>query len=70
MPIDEVALACHDGTQLKLLAAADQVASFQASAGPCDVTLYGTVPMTARVYVPATGVDLRCTVRGGRLACR
>lgn len=69
VPVTEVALACPSGSWRQAMTTSDTVARFEAAPGPCNVTLYGTVPMTARIDIPATGADLRCVVRGGRLHC-
>lgn len=68
--IGEVALSCGAATQRKALTAGETVAAFETNPGTCHVTLYGQVPMTTRVDVPATGTDLRCVVRAGRMDCR
>ncbi len=67
--ITEIAMTCADGTHTKALSASDTVARFEATPGTCNLTLYGAVPMSTTVEVPATGADLRCVVRGGRLSC-
>jgi len=69
IPIAEVSLACPGGRWTESLSGSDTVARFDATPGSCDLTLSGTVDMTARVDVPETGGDLRCVVRGGRLSC-
>ncbi len=69
VPIAEVALACPSGQQREALSGSDTVATFKAAPGTCTLTLQGSVPMTASVSVPVTGGDVRCVVRGGRLAC-
>jgi Ca-activated chloride channel family protein len=70
VPVDEVALSCGGATQRHPLTGSDTVARFETVPGSCLVTLFGTVPMTARVDVPPTGGDVRCVLRGGRLDCR
>jgi Ca-activated chloride channel homolog len=69
--IAEVQLSCAGRTLSDALSGSDTVARFDAapSGSGCQLTLVGNVPMTARVDVPATGGEARCTVRGGRLAC-
>ncbi|HMV69904.1 MAG TPA: VWA domain-containing protein, partial [Myxococcota bacterium] len=67
--ISEVELRCGGWNQSLAVTGSDKVASFEARPGACDVTLHGTVPMTARVNVPTTGADIRCVARGGRLSC-
>jgi len=69
IPIAEVSLSCPGGRWTESLSGSDTVARFDATPGTCDITLSGTVDMTARVDVPETGGDLRCVVRGGRLSC-
>jgi Ca-activated chloride channel family protein len=69
--IPEVALECSGqriGTES--LSGSDTIARFDdALPGTCELTLQGTVPMHAKIEVPATGGDVRCLVRGGRLGC-
>ena len=69
IPIAEVALSCNGRAHTEALSGADTVARFEATPGACELTLSGTVDMTASVEVPTTGGDLRCIVRGGRLSC-
>ncbi len=69
IPIAEVSLSCGGRDWTEALSGSDTVARFEASPGACELTLSGTVDMTARVDVPTTGGDLRCIVRGGRLSC-
>ena len=69
IPIAEVSLSCPGGRWTESLSGSDTVARFDATPGACDLTLSGTVDMTAKVDVPETGGDLRCIVRGGRLNC-
>ncbi len=69
MPIAEVGLVCGGSRLTDNLGAGDQVATFQARPGSCQLTLQGNVPMTTTVQVPETGADLRCVVRGGRFSC-
>ena len=70
-PIGDAELACSHATYRESLGAGDQVARFASVVpGPCTLTLHGLVPLPVMVDVPATGADLRCTVRGGRVACR
>ena len=68
-PITEVAMSCSGGTERHALGLAENIATFNSGSGTCDVTLYGTVPMTARLQVSPTGEDLRCVIRGGRMSC-
>ncbi len=68
-PVTEVALDCGGAHKSVTVTGSDTVATFQAPTGACQVTLYGAVPMTQRVDVPATGGDVRCVVRGGRMSC-
>lgn len=67
--ISDVALSCNGRTDERHLTAGESTVRFDAPAGTCNLTLHGQVPMSTRVEVPSTGVDLRCVVRGGRLAC-
>ena len=70
MPIAEVSLSCAGQQHRSRLSGADTVARFpEVIPGQCTVQLQGTVPMMAAVEVPATGGDVRCIVRGGRLSC-
>lgn len=69
MPIAEVGLQCGGWHGSDALSSGDQVARFDARPGSCVLTLQGNVPMSTTVQVPETGADLRCVVRGGRLAC-
>ncbi|MEQ1507998.1 MAG: VWA domain-containing protein, partial [Myxococcota bacterium] len=69
IPISTVALSCPSGRSSEALSGSDVIAMFTVAPGVCDLTLSGTVDMTARVEVPATGGDLRCVVRGGRVSC-
>ncbi|MBX2799404.1 MAG: VWA domain-containing protein [Myxococcales bacterium] len=69
IPIPEVRMSCASG-QVERLSGSDRVARFDGvTPGACEVELSGTVPLTAAVEVPETGMDLRCVVRGGRLSC-
>lgn len=67
--ISEVDLSCPGGTQQAALASGNTVATFRTLPGSCQVVLHGQVPLVAWVDVPATGKDLRCVVRGGRVQC-
>jgi len=68
--IGSIALSCGESRWTERISPADAIARFEdAEPGVCDVTLSGAVDMTARVEVPSTGGDLRCVVRGGRIAC-
>jgi Ca-activated chloride channel homolog len=69
IPIRQVALACAGKRATESLTGADAIAMFTVDPGACELTLTGKVDMTARVEVPVTGGDLRCVVRGGRVAC-
>ena len=69
IPIAEVALACDGNRWTSSLSGSTSVARFDATPGACQLTLSGTVDMTAAVDVPVTGGDVRCVVRGGRLSC-
>jgi hypothetical protein len=69
IPIAEVALQCNGSRWSSPMSGSTTVASFDATPGACEVTLSGQVDMTAAVDVPETGGDVRCVVRGGRLAC-
>jgi Ca-activated chloride channel family protein len=70
LPIAEVTLTCSGTHQTESLSGSDTVARFaNATPGGCTLTLQGNVPMQAQVDVPATGGDIRCLVRGGRLSC-
>jgi len=69
MPIAEVALQCAAYQEQESLTAGVSAVTFQVPPGPCTLTLQGQVPMSTEVEVPATGGDLRCMVRGGRLDC-
>lgn len=69
MPIAEVSLACQGWKGHDDLSSSDTVASFNATPGSCTLTLNGVVPMATTVTVPATGADIRCMVRGGRMSC-
>ncbi len=68
--IGSIALACGESRWTEKVTPEDAIARFEdAAPGVCDLTLSGAVDMTARVEVPSTGGDLRCIVRGGRIAC-
>jgi Ca-activated chloride channel family protein len=67
--VSEVELRCGGWNQAIAVTGSDKVATFEARAGSCDVTLHGNVPMTARITVPQTGGDVRCVARGGRMTC-
>lgn len=70
LPIAEVGLTCSGRTQTEALSGSDTVARFaSATPGGCTLSLQGNVPMTAKVEVPTTGGEVRCTVRGGRVSC-
>ncbi len=69
IPIAEVALECNGSRWSSPMSGSTTVASFDATPGACELTLSGQVDMTAAVDVPETGGDVRCVVRGGRLAC-
>ncbi len=69
IPIAEVALSCSGSRWSSPLSGSTTVARFDATPGACELTLSGQVDMTAAVDVPETGGDVRCVVRGGRLAC-
>ncbi len=70
IPITTVALDCGGARSTESLTGSDVIAMFTApSGGVCELTLSGTVDMRAEVEVPSTGGDLRCVVRGGRVAC-
>ncbi|MEZ4321493.1 MAG: VWA domain-containing protein [Myxococcota bacterium] len=70
IPIPEVQLACSGEVQKDALSASDTVARFEdVVPGSCNLILQGNVPMRASVEVPATGGDVRCLVRGGRVSC-
>jgi hypothetical protein len=68
--IGAIALVCGDSRWTQKITPADAIARFEdADPGTCDLTLSGAVDMTAKIDVPSTGGDLRCVVRGGRIAC-
>ena len=67
--IAEVAMQCDGKRTAESLTAGTRVARFDARPGKCQVVLYGNVPMQTSVTVPATGGDVRCVVRGGRMSC-
>lgn len=70
LPIAEVGLTCSGRTQTESLSGSDTVARFAAATpGSCTLMLQGNVPMQAKVEVPQTGGEVRCTVRGGRVSC-
>jgi Ca-activated chloride channel family protein len=69
IPVSGIAASCPSGRVHESLSAADTVARFRVSPGTCKLTLDGVVPMTTTVTVGAADTDVRCTVRGGRLAC-
>ena len=68
-PIAEVQLACGSQRVTERLSSSDRVARFDTVPGECQLVLQGVVPMRVAVQVPETGGQLRCVVRGGRLAC-
>jgi Ca-activated chloride channel family protein len=69
-PIANVSLVCAGRTVRETLRPGDSVARFgSVEPGDCTVQLEGQMPMSAAVNVPATGGDLRCVVRGGRVSC-
>jgi Ca-activated chloride channel family protein len=67
--IAEVGMQCGSKSSSESLTAGSNVVRFEAKPGACQLVLYGNVPMYASVDVPATGGDVRCVVRGGRLSC-
>lgn len=67
--IAEVGMQCGGKSSNESLSAGSNVVRFDAKPGACQLVLYGNVPMYASVDVPATGGDVRCVVRGGRLSC-
>lgn len=69
LPIPEVQLTCSEWSTRESLSGSDTIASFVAPVGACTLTLQGTVPMSTAVQVPATGADIRCVVRAGRMSC-
>ncbi|MBT3222527.1 MAG: VWA domain-containing protein, partial [Proteobacteria bacterium] len=69
IPIAEVGLDCAGRKLAEKLSSGDTVATFSARPGECKVRLVGTVEMVTKVTVPATGGDIRCMVRGGRMSC-
>ena len=70
VPIGAVALTCGGQELRSVLSGSDTIARFtSAKPGTCDLVLEGVVPMSTRVTVPASGGDVRCTVRGGNLSC-
>jgi len=69
VPIAEVALACGSQQQVQTLSGGNKIARFQIRPGACSVRFNGPVAMTTQVNVPATGGDVRCVIRGGRLSC-
>ncbi len=70
LPIAEVGLTCSGRTQIEALSGSDTIARFaSATPGGCTLTLQGNVPMNTAVEIPATGGEVRCTVRGGRVSC-
>lgn len=69
-PIQDVQLTCGGHSEHRSLTGSDSVARFSTRPGRCDLTFFGAVPMTVSVDVPPSGVDLRCTARGGRVVCR
>ncbi len=70
LPIAEVGLTCSGRTQTEALSGSDTIARFaSATPGGCTLTLQGNVPMATKIEVPATGGEVRCTVRGGRMSC-
>jgi|GEM_PF-1013716 len=69
LPIAEVSLTCGGWKDTETLTAGTSVARFEPTPGKCTLVLQGTVPMSAAVDVPATGADVRCVVRGGRVSC-
>lgn len=68
-PIAEVGLQCGGWHGSDTLGSGESVARFDARPGSCVLTLQGNVPMTTVIQVPETGADVRCVLRGGRLAC-
>jgi hypothetical protein len=69
IPVSQVAISCAGTRATDTLGGSDTIAMFTVTPGVCELTLSGTVDMTAKVEVPKTGGDLRCLVRGGRLSC-
>lgn len=70
LPIAEVGLTCSGRTQTESLSGSDTIARFAAATpGSCTLSLQGNVPMQAKVQVPETGGEVRCTIRGGRVSC-
>lgn len=69
-PIPEVRLDCSGDDHVERLGPGEKVARFEdVLPGTCRLLLQGAVPMVAQVDVPATGGDVRCLVRGGRMQC-
>jgi Ca-activated chloride channel family protein len=69
LPIAEVMMECEGKRVAHALNAGVNVASFDVPPGSCSLSLQGNVPMLTTVEVPATGGDVRCVVRGGRMSC-
>lgn len=69
-PISEVHLVCAGVRNVKALGGGMTVASFSVPPGECTVRLMqGNKEMSATATVPATGGDLTCRVRAGKLGC-
>ncbi|MEQ1568403.1 MAG: VWA domain-containing protein [Myxococcota bacterium] len=70
VPVTGVDVDCGaDGIVRRQLQAGDTVARFDVAPGECRVQIHGTLPMSASLSVPTTGLDVWCRVRGGRLSC-
>ncbi len=70
VPIAEVGISCAGQTLTERLSSGSNIARFTSvPAGECTLVLQGPVEMRQAVVVPATGGQVRCVLRGGRVKC-
>jgi Ca-activated chloride channel family protein len=67
--VDAADLQCPGFSRSWTLTASDRMLEAAVPGGACEVTLHGNVPMTASVQLSPVGSEVRCVVRGGRMAC-
>ncbi|MFM2161361.1 MAG: hypothetical protein RLZZ383_873 [Pseudomonadota bacterium] len=67
--VDAADVRCPGFSRSWSLGAADRMLEAAVPGGACEVTLHGNVPMTAAIQLSPVGTEVRCVVRGGRIAC-
>lgn len=67
--VDAADVRCPGFLRSWTLGASDRMLEAAVPGGACEVTLHGNVPMTAAVQLSPVGTEVRCVVRGGRMAC-